>query len=53
MSDFPNGWDHAQVRGVLEHYENQSEDQALEEDERRVEDAGTSKKLREASGDEE
>jgi hypothetical protein len=29
----PTGWDEARVRRVLEHYENQSEDEALAEDE--------------------
>jgi hypothetical protein len=30
---FPEGWDEAGVRDVLEHYENQTEDEALAEDE--------------------
>lgn len=30
---FPAGWDEARVRKVLEHYENQSEDEAVAEDE--------------------
>ena len=30
---FPPGWDAARVRKVLEHYENQSEDEAVAEDE--------------------
>jgi len=29
----PRGWDEARVRRVLEHYENQSEDEAVAEDE--------------------
>jgi hypothetical protein len=29
----PRGWDEARVRRVLEHYENQTEDEALAEDE--------------------
>jgi hypothetical protein len=30
---FPQGWDEERVRKVLAHYENQSEDEALAEDE--------------------
>ena len=30
---FPEGWDEAQAREVLEHYENQTEDEAIAEDE--------------------
>lgn len=30
---FPPGWDGARVREVLDHYENQSEDEAVAEDE--------------------
>ena len=30
---FPRGWDEAWVRRVLEHYENQTEDEAVAEDE--------------------
>ena len=30
---FPAGWDEKRVRRVLEHYENQSEDEAVAEDE--------------------
>jgi hypothetical protein len=30
---FPAGWDAERVRRVLEHYENQSEDEAVAEDE--------------------
>ena len=30
---FPAGWDEARVRRVLEHYEHQSEDEAVAEDE--------------------
>lgn len=30
---FPAGWDEARVRRVLEHYEGQSEDEAVAEDE--------------------
>lgn len=32
-SKFPPGWDEARVRRVLEHYERQSDDQAVAEDE--------------------
>ena len=32
-SKFPPGWDEARVRQVLEHYERQSDDQAVAEDE--------------------
>ena len=30
---FPTGWDEARVRRVLEHYEQQSEEEAVAEDE--------------------
>ncbi len=30
---FPRGWDQARVRKVLAHYENQTEDEAVAEDE--------------------
>ena len=30
---FPDGWDESRVRRVLEHYERQSEDEAVAEDE--------------------
>jgi hypothetical protein len=30
---FPAGWDEERVRRVLEHYENQTDDEALAEDE--------------------
>jgi hypothetical protein len=33
QSPFPPGWDEARVRRVLEHYEHQSEEQAVAEDE--------------------
>jgi hypothetical protein len=33
QSKFPEGWDEARVRRVLEHYEAQSEDEAVAEDE--------------------
>ena len=35
---FPQGWDEERVRRVLEHYEEQSEDEALPEDEATFED---------------
>jgi hypothetical protein len=31
QSDFPPGWDEERVRSVLEHYESQTEDEALAE----------------------
>lgn len=33
QSKFPPGWDEERVRRVLEHYEQQSDDEALAEDE--------------------
>ena len=35
---FPKGWDEAHVRRVLNHYENQTEDEAVAEDEAAWED---------------
>ncbi len=32
-NNFPTGWDEERVRRVLEHYDNQSEDEAVAEDE--------------------
>ena len=32
-SKFPEGWDQARVRRVLDHYESQSEEEAVAEDE--------------------
>ncbi len=32
-SDFPEDWDEARVRKVLDHYEQQTEDEAVAEDE--------------------
>lgn len=32
QSRFPKGWDEKRVKCVLDHYENQSEDEALAED---------------------
>ena len=37
-TDFPPGWDEERVRGVLEHYERQSEAAAVAEDEAARED---------------
>ncbi len=37
-TSFPEGWDEARVRRVLEHYETQSEDEAVAEDEAAFED---------------
>jgi len=36
--NFPPGWDEKRVKRVLEHYESQSEDEALAEDEAAYED---------------
>lgn len=45
---FPPGWDEERVRRVLEHYENQSEDEAVVEDEAAFETAaGTLPEVRE------
>lgn len=32
-ANFPQGWDEERVRRVLEHYENQSDEEAVAEDE--------------------
>lgn len=32
-NQFPPGWDEARVRRVIEHYENQTEEEAVAEDE--------------------
>ena len=37
-SSFPNGWDEERVKRVLDHYENQTEDEAVAEDEAAWED---------------
>ena len=37
-TQYPPGWDEARVKKVLEHYEGQSEDEALLEDELAYED---------------
>ena len=39
-SRFPAGWDEARVRRVLEHYERQTEDEAVAEDEAAFESRG-------------
>lgn len=33
QSNYPNGWDEERIKRVLSHYENQSEDEAIAEDE--------------------
>ena len=33
VNSFPPGWDEARVRDVLEHYQSQTEDEAVAEDE--------------------
>lgn len=37
QKDFPPGWDEARVKRVLDHYESQTEDEAVAEDEAAVE----------------
>jgi hypothetical protein len=37
---FPEGWDEGRVKRVLEHYERQSEEEAVAEDEAAFEDGG-------------
>lgn len=39
QSKFPPGWDEKRVREVLEHYETQTEDEAVAEDEAAAEDS--------------
>jgi len=39
-SKFPEGWDDARVKRVLEHYQSQTEEQAVAEDEAAVEQKG-------------
>jgi hypothetical protein len=39
-SKFPDGWDDARVKRVLEHYESQTEEQAIAEDEAASEQKG-------------
>jgi hypothetical protein len=38
QSRFPEGWDEERVKRVLDHYENQTEDEAFAEDEAAWED---------------
>ncbi|MHB8869083.1 MAG: hypothetical protein ACYC6T_02170 [Thermoleophilia bacterium] len=38
QSDFPTGWDEARVQRVLEHYENQTDEGAVAEDDASLED---------------
>jgi hypothetical protein len=38
QSKFPTGWDEKRMKRVLEHYESQSEDEAIAEDEAAYED---------------
>ena len=38
-SEYPPGWDEQRVRDVLEHYEGQSEEQAVTKDEAAMEDS--------------
>jgi hypothetical protein len=38
QSRFPKGWDEERVKRVLDHYENQTEDEAVAEDEASWED---------------
>ena len=35
---FPKGWDNERVKRVISHYENQTEDEAMAEDEKAYED---------------
>lgn len=39
QSRFPKGWDEERVKSVLDHYENQTEDEAVAEEEAAWEDA--------------
>ncbi len=38
VNRFPPGWDEARVRDLIEHYESQTEDEAVAEDEAAFED---------------
>ena len=31
VNEFPKGWDEKRVRGIIDHYENQTEEEAIEE----------------------
>jgi len=44
QSRFPKGWDEDRVKRVLDHYENQTEDEAVAEDEAAWEDSFALKK---------
>jgi hypothetical protein len=41
QNDFPGGWDEGKVQRVLAHYEKQTEDEALAEDEAAIESSET------------
>jgi len=41
QNEFPDGWDEERVQRVLAHYEDQTEDEALAEDEAGVEPSKT------------
>ena len=41
VNRFPPGWDEARVRDVLEHYQSQTEDEAVAEDEAAFENTST------------
>ena len=47
---FPPGWDEARVRCVLEHYEQQTEEEAMAEDEAALKSGRGSVTLSEAKG---
>ncbi len=42
QNEFPPGWDEQRVRALIAHYENQSEEEAVAEDEAAFEHADTS-----------
>ncbi len=42
QSEFPEGWDEQRVRRVIAHYEDQTEDEAVAEDEAAYEDRSQS-----------
>jgi len=42
---FPSGWDDRRVRQVIAHYDRQSDDEAIAEDERRVRQAQTTMRI--------
>jgi hypothetical protein len=41
QNKFPDGWDEGRVQRLLAHYEQQTEDEAVAEDEAGVESSGT------------